>query len=232
MEVSSLLRFAIMPKSSTPHGMQALQKSDATLRLRRHFAQHNRRVFLLACMTALTTLAAWAALYFLAYWLVLLVVTVDRTVEARMPASFPFVFAGVALTLCALAWVIRRLSPDEFPRDKKSIPEILLDFILTVPRMTLAIWGTLRALQFLDERELALAMQLLQRIERENTLPIYSAPLEIADERMRAKILLALQITEIIEARKTKDGIVLALRGEEARALCQRLVRLRGRGRA
>jgi hypothetical protein len=198
-------------------------------RLRAHFARHNRRVLIFALITAAAAVTAWALLYFIMYWLVLLMLTVNRPLETEMPVFFPHAFIGIALALCFWAWLLRRVSPDESPRDKKFIWEIVLDVILMVPRITLSIWGTLRAYQSLDKRERGLALNLLQRIERDEPLPVYAVPQEIPDERARIKILLALQITELVNLRKRDEDFVLALRDENARALCHPLVRIRTR---
>lgn len=177
-------------------------------------------------MTAIAACVSWALLYFVAYWLILLLLAINNPADAEMPRNYSAVFITVGAVLCFLAWIMRRLSPDEYPRDRKSIWEILLDFVLMVPRMTLAIWGTLRALQFLDDHELSLAMRLLQRIEQETSVPVYSVPLEIPDERSREKVVLALQIMELVDLRKKENDLVLTMRDDRARALCQSLIRL------
>ena len=206
-----------------------MSNSDAVSRLRAHFAQHNRNVLFLALLNFAVVCASWALLYFVLYWLTLLAISVERPNEAQAPVHFPQIFAACAIALCFFAWLLRRLQPNEMPRDKKSLGEILLDFVLMVPRMTLAIFGTLRAMFFFREPELLLAQRLLERIDREETLPLHAVPIEITDENTRLKILLALQITGLIDMRKSDEDFVLALRGEKARLLCQQHVRLRAR---
>lgn len=198
-------------------------------RLRAHIARHNRRVLIFALITTAAAVTAWALLYFIAYWLVLLSLSAAESREAQVPPFFPHTFIAVALALCFLAWLLRRISPDESPRDKKFMWEIVLDFILMLPRITLSIWGTLRAYQSLNARERGLALNLLQRIERDEPLPVYAVPQEIPEERARIKILLALQITELVNLRKRDEDLVLALHDEKARALCHPLVRIRTR---
>jgi hypothetical protein len=156
----------------------------------------------------------------------LLVITIDRSVDAEMPPHFSIAFVLVGAALCFVAWTMRQISPDEYPRDRKTFWEIMLDFVLLIPRMTLAIWGTLRALQFLDDQELSFAMRLLQRIDENNSLPIYSVPLEIPHEGTREKIVLTLQILELVDLRKKDEDLVLTMRDDRARALCQALIRL------
>lgn len=198
-----------------------------TARLRAHFARHNRRVLLLSAMTALLAAGAWSVLAFAAYTLTLLMLSVKNSVDAQAPRGFFFGFAAVALALCFLAWILRRLQPDERARDAKSLAEIALDFLLVIPRVTLSILGTLSALVLLNREELNLALALLRRIDREESLPLHAVPAEIADDAAREKILLALQLTELVDFRKTDAGIALRFHGETTRALCQPAVRIR-----
>src|ERR1043166_9364201 len=132
-----------------------MTSNSAEDRLRAIFSQHNRRVIGLTIATALVAAASWMLLYFIAYWFVLLALTAAKSLEAQMPPHFSHVFFAIAGALCVLAWWLRRISPDEYPRDKKFVWEILLDFILAVPRMTLAIGGKLSALQRLNEHKLS-----------------------------------------------------------------------------
>lgn len=207
--------------------------SATTDRLRAHFARHNRRVLLLAAATALLAAAAWGLLGEAAYALTLVALSIQRPADAQAPAWFPPAFAAAALTLCLLAWLLRRLRPDERARDTKSVAEILLDFLLAIPRMTLAVPGTLGACVFLKREELRQTLALLQRIDREGALPLHALPAEIPAERTREKILLALQITGLADLHKAGPehggGMALRLRDDSVRALCQPMVRIRAR---
>jgi len=202
---------------------------SATDRLRAHFTRHNRRVVFLAVVTALLAVIAWGLLGFAAYWFTLLFLSIEHPFDAQVPAWFFPALATGAAALCFFAWLLRRMRPDERARDNYSFVETLLDFLLVVPRMTLAISGTLSALIFLKNQELRLALALLQRIDREDALPLHAVPIEIAEESVREKILLALQITELVTIRKTDAGPALALHDEAVRALFQPVVRLRVR---
>lgn len=213
----------------------------ALKRLRAHFARHNRLVLGLSLVTFLAAGASWALLYAAAYWLVLLSLSVSRGADAMAPQAFPFVFAGVALALCLLAWLMRRHSPDGLPRDRKRPWELALDLLLMVPRMTLATGETLTAWISLDRHEASLALALLRRIEHEKTLPVHAVPAEIPDVRAREKILIALQVSDLVVSRRTEGGnargaggggadgrvLILALHSEVARELCREYVRLR-----
>ncbi|SRR5581483_7976976 len=201
--------------------------ADKSLQLlRAHFVRHNVQVLAFALVTAIAALAFWAAIYFMLYWLLLLALTVASPMNARVPPNFAHVFFASALVLCALCWLAHRLSPNEMPRDKKSPREVALDILLAVPRMTMAVWGNLRALQFLNQHELRLAHRLLQAIAREHRLQLHSVPVEIPDESERVKILFALQITGLIEMQKRNNELTLILRDKNAETIAGVRVKL------
>lgn len=178
-------------------------------KLRAHFARHNRHVLGLTLLTAAAAVAFWTVLYFAMQWLLILALTIADPMNARLPPRFALLFATVAVALCALAWLAGRL--DERARDSKSAAEIALEFLLVVPRTTLAVWGNLRALQFLDHHDLPLAQRVLDAIGRAGKLSAQQIPLEIPDPAARWKILLALQITGLVEMVRRDNQLTFVL---------------------
>lgn len=200
---------------------------SAPTALRRHFARHNRRVVLLALFTALLVLLFWATIYFVVYWLVLLAISVAQGVDAQMPPFFFRRFVMASVILCVVGFIARRFSQDDRARDSRSIPGIAADVVLAVPRATLSVWGTLAAFQFLNERELALAWRVLQVIGRDGRLNVHTLPVEIPDPRLQRKIVLALQLADLIDFRKLGGEFAFTFRNDAARALCQPAVRMK-----
>lgn len=180
----------------------------------------------LAFGTLVFVIAAWAVLYWLLYWLVLLVLSVIYGVDAQPPDIFPLCFAGSASLLCLLGFIAHRFSPHERVLDRKRPWEIALDFLLAIPRSTLSIWGTLTAYQFLDEHEMACAWDLLQFIGRERRVELQAVAREIPDPRTQERVVIALQLVGLVEFRETDAGIRLMLRNAEAERLAQPRVRL------
>lgn len=170
--------------------------------LRRELAGHNLRVVLLTLLAAVTSVILWVALYAVTYWLTLLFITTVKGSDSSVPAPFRTVFLAAAGFLLAFTWIDRRLHPDDRPRDKRSTGEIVLDFVLVIPRVTLSIWTTLTAWQTLTARELARAGRLLVQLEAERRIRLQTMPLEIPSERARARILYALQLTQFIDIRR------------------------------
>jgi hypothetical protein len=179
--------------------------------LRACLARHNRRVGALTVLTLTVAAGLWFVLYACFYWLTLLALTATRGLEARLPEAFPAVFLYIAGMLVAFAYLLRRVSPDEMPRDEKTWFEQVTDVLLAVPRATLAVWGNLSAWQGLSESELAMAGQLIDRISAEGRVPLHTVPLDIPDRAARKKVLVALQLSEIVEVRRFEGAVWLSL---------------------
>lgn len=193
--------------------------------VRATFARHNRRALFLGVLTIVFLVAFWGVVYFFLYAATLVFLTATRGVEAQMPPHFAQLFATSAVLFLVLGLVAHQLNPRPVVRDHKSALEIVGEFLLAIPRATLAAWGNFRAYQFLDEHEMALAWQLLQKIEREKRVSLHHVPVEIADSRLREKVLIALQLVELIDFRKSDNELWLVLRDDKARALCQPRIR-------
>ncbi len=198
-------------------------------RLREHLHRHNRWVLALTIMTFVAAATLWAGLYFAAWWLFLLAWTVSRPLDT-FPDAGPLIrgFAATGAFLCLLAWVARRLQPNDAARDRKGFGGHFLDVLLAVPRMTLSILGTAGAAARLSDQELEQAWLLLLRMNQAHRpVPIQALPVEIPDSAMRDRIVLALQLSGLIEIRPSSDGQVLAFQNDKARQLAQERVRLR-----
>ncbi len=198
-------------------------------RLREHLRRHNRWVLVLASLTFLCAAMLWAALYLVAFWFFLIANTVARPFEVH-PAMGALVraFAAAAILLCLLAWFVSRLRPNQAPQDHRGFGGHLVDVLLAVPRLTLSILGTGGAGARLSESELEQAWLLLRRMSQSDTpVPVQALPVDIPDSAMRGKILLALQLSGLIEIRPTSSGPVVAFQNQKARSLAEERVRLR-----
>jgi hypothetical protein len=199
-------------------------------RLRSRLRQHNRLVLCLTILTSAATAALWALLYLGVWWASLFAgvfrnpADLDYQPPTRMLIRG---FVATGLLLCLVAWIARKARPDDGPVDHKSIAGHGVDLLLAVPRLTLAIFGTGAAAARLSEGELTMAWGLLRRMsEEEKPLSVQSLPVQIANPDERKRILLALQLSGIVELRTTASGQVLAFQNEEARQLAQERVRL------
>ncbi len=198
-------------------------------RLRAHLRRHNRRVLGLTLTTFVFAAALWAGLYFVTWWLFLLAGTAANPWTFQ-PMARPVVrgFIATAVLLCAFAWIGRFIRPNEAARDHKSAAEHFLDLLLAVPRVTLAAFGVTGAAARLSDLELEQAWNLLRRMnDADKPVPVRTLPVEIPDAGARDRILLALQLSGLIEIRPTAIGPVLAFPNAKARHLAQERVRLR-----
>lgn len=179
--------------------------------LREELSRHNRRVLGLAFLSAAAAVFFWALFYFLSYWLTLLAITVAGPMDVRMPEGFTMGFFMVAVGLCVVAAIGQWRHPHELPADHKPVGEIALDFLLAVPRMTLAVWGNLRAWQYLDRHELELGVRFLGALEHEQPIGMHRLPLHLPDPRTRSRVVLALQLIGFVETRRVDDELAFVL---------------------
>ncbi len=198
--------------------------SPTAAALRDHFARHNRRVAVLVALTLFLATGLWFISYAIVYWLTLLFLSAAHGLEARPPDTFPVLFIYSAALLIIVSWIARAIFPNDTARDDKSLFEIAADFLLAVPRATLAIWGNLSAWQRLTDDELELAAGLVKLLRDEPRLPLQSLPVELPDRASRRKILLALQLSQVIKIRRTNSVTWLSLTRAvlEGRALAER----------
>jgi len=174
--------------------------------LRAHLAQHNRRVLALAIATLVAALAAWALLYIVCCWVLVLAIAIFDLPFARVPRHFLLVYVVAAVCGIGLAWIDQRLTPNARLRDSKTPWEIFMELLLAVPNMTLAVGGTLGAWLSLSNEELLGAAELLHRLGEEKRVPMSGVRLQIPDPDAAVRILFALQMTQVIEAYREENN--------------------------
>ena len=207
-----------MANARTP-SLRIARPEDTAHFLGKHFARHNRRVLLIAALTLLAAVALWALLYGVCCWLLVLASATLDVSLTRIPRGFGIVFAVAAFCAIAYAWLDRRLTPNEHPTDEKRPGDVVADFLLAIPRVTLAVGGTLAAWQSLSDIDLAQAATLLHRLAEEKRLPMSRVRLDIPDLIAATRILFALQITQIIDVHRDEDEFWLKLNALRPAAL-------------
>lgn len=207
-----------MAEARTP-SLRITRPEETARFLRRHIARHNRRVLGISAVTLLAAAVLWAVLYGVCCWLFVLgAATFDLTVT-RIPRGFGVLFTVAALCAIGYAWLDRQLTPNERPTDEKRAGDIVADILLALPRMTLAVGGTLAAWQRLRLDDFLLAATLLHRIAEEKRVPTSSVALEIPDAEAAMRILFALQITQLIDTHREGDEFWLKLNALRPAAL-------------
>jgi hypothetical protein len=191
--------------------------------LRAHLKRHNLRVLALAAGTLVAALAAWVLLYFVCCWMIVLGIAILDLPWTHIPRHFWLFYCVVALCAIGFAWIDQRLTPNARPRDKKGIGEVIMEFLLAVPNMTLAVGGTLSARQHLSDEELLQAAELLHRLGEEKRVRVSSVRLQIPDPESAVRILFALQITQVIDT--YRDGNEFWLRLNTLRPAALRMAR-------
>ena len=200
----------MVPADSPRANKLRILTPESTARtLHAHLARHNLRVLFIACGTLLLAAALWLLLYALACWLILLAVSAGGASEAAIPRTFLRWFIALALVSTAWAWLCRRFLRQDIARDKKHSLEVASEFLLATPRVTLSLFSTMTAWRRLSAPELEQAASFIHRLASERRMPLLSVPQEIPDARTRDKVLLTLQLMEIIDLQKRgRDWIV------------------------
>ena len=207
-----------MANARTP-SLRIARPEDTAHFLGKHFARHNRRVLLIAALTLLAAVALWALLYGGCCWLLVLASATLDVSLTRIPSGFGIVFAVAAFCAIAYAWLDRRLTPNEHPTDEKRPGDVVADVLLALPRVPLAVGGTLAAWQSVSDIDLAQAATLLHRLAEEKRLPMSRVRLDIPDPIAATRILFALQITQIIDVHRDEDEFWLKLNALRPAAL-------------
>ncbi len=179
--------------------------------LRRRLRLHNLQVLAFTFLSLVSALFLWGAFYFFIYWILLFLLSAVQGGDARMPRYFNLSIGLVAVTLLAVAILDRRSRVNARPVDKKPVLVIALDFILSLPRVTLAIYDNFSAWLSLSSAELHQAVYLIERVRESHKLPMHAAPVEIPDDRMREKIIMALLLLQVLEVRQEEKTTWLRL---------------------
>jgi hypothetical protein len=180
--------------------------------LRKEIAAHNLRAAGIAVLSFVVAAGLWTILYLVYTWLCLLVGTAASTETlVYLPAGFKVFFVVVAGCSLGYAWWDHRISPNARPRDHKTPWEVASDIVLALPRLTLSVWGTLRATLWLSGPERKEASTFLHRLAKDRRIPLHNVPLDTADPEARFRILLALQLLETIEIYRDEREPIIRL---------------------
>jgi hypothetical protein len=193
----------------------------------RRFADHNRQVIGVTVVLALMSLGFWAFAYCTIYLLSTLALTIFKGLDARPPESYPILFAIGALASLLLAWFARRWLAT--PGARENVPRHLrwlLEIALAGPMTTLSAGENLTAFRWLSASEMQQAWQLLHELGKAGSIELHQLPALIAGPRQLEKIVMALQLANLIVIRQQGTGWVVALRDQSARTLSRPGVRL------
>ncbi len=188
--------------------------------LRREIVGHNFRAVGIALLALVVAVGLWLVLYGVCAWVLLFVIVglLDLP-HADLPHGFTILFIVAAACSVAYAWVDRRFTPNDLPQDDKAPGEIVSDFLLALPRITLSVWGTLRAALWLSPSERLGAAAFLHRLAVERRIPLHGTPLDFPDVAARLRILFALQMLEVIDLRRDEREFVIRLNSSRPQTL-------------
>lgn len=169
------------------------------------------------------SLAAAVLLWNLAYFffvLILLGLTTAALGDVGMPRWIPA--SALALAIALLAWGLldawaRRFEP---VTDRHIIGWHLFgDFVLLPVRVTLAVWGNLSAMRWLNREEIERAWALLHEIRDRGKAQVSALSLVEPDANRLFRLLTALQLTQLIDLHKGEQDWFYTVRGDQAESL-------------
>ena len=191
--------FPSVPKPSIAKLLQARLRS------------HNGSVLAASGATFIVVAIGWVLLYVAVYWLVMFVLTVAKAGEARLPASFHWVFAvGVAVLMISGALDLW-LNPGDRPVDERPALETITDLFLFLPRLTITIGLNFAAWARLPRELRDDAADLVERLRIERRVALSTLPLDLPDDRDRDRILHALLLLQVAEIRREGSEMWLRL---------------------
>lgn len=198
--------------------------------VRRHVRHHNRQALFLAAVAFVTAALLWGIVYLLVYWFALVIATLalsfnpETLLEITNPRllgpHFPAEFAAGALTALLLAAFLRgRINPARLRERRLYVLWMAFELFMAIPNVTFSVWGNLRAIVRLRRDEARAAWRLLERIRAlGGRLAIAHVPSEIEDLDKLPRLLVVLQIAELLGVRENEDGWFYYLQNPEALA--------------
>ncbi len=178
--------------------------TDTEIALRAHVRSHNGSVLAASGVALVFSLAGWAVLYGVTYWVAMLSLTLANRGDG-MPPEFNAVFFGTAAVLLLAARVDQFLFPIERAVDERPPVEHFADILFFVPRFTMSCWQNLGALARLNDAEMADAARLLDMLKTGGRVSLQELPAMFPNERSRARMLTALLVMGLIDQRREKS---------------------------
>ena len=172
--------------------------------LLRKIAAHNRFTTIVALSSTAAILLLWGSIYFVGRWLLTLLSTIVKGIEAAGPQHYDLWFwpiLGAWLLAGGIAWWrgFWRL------REEKGGLLTVLEVVLTPTRATFGAvesWG--RRIR-VDENQLIQATDFLVKVVRAGKFAEESVPAELPDEKSRERVLRALQVLDLIYYRAANE---------------------------
>lgn len=172
---------------------------------------HNFSVAAASGAPLVLVVLGWVLLYVAAYWLVMFVLTVAKAGDARLPASFDWVFGIGSAVLLIGAAIDLWLFPGDRAVDERPALETLADLLLFLPRLTWTIVWNFAAWARLPRHLREDAAELVDRLQMERKVALTALPLDLPDESERDRILRALLLLQVAEIRRERGEMLLRL---------------------
>lgn len=179
--------------------------------LRRKIDGHNHLVRLSTIGTILGVAVMWAFLYFLGSWLPVFFLTALRGLDAETPANLHRWILLVFAVWLLIGMVDRAIRRHKQEALNPPLSSSVVGVLMLPPRATYSILDNVRNRIALNEHELELASDFLERLYWHGKMQVQSVPVELPAEDSRARILDALRLTELIREIEVKRTDFVAL---------------------
>lgn len=172
--------------------------------LRRKIAAFNRFNGIVAVSSTAAVLLLWGAIYFAGRWLLTLLSTIIKGIEATGPSHYDRWFWPI-FVLWLVAGAVAWRSSFWRVRESKSALHVLAELVLLPTRATFGVLESWSRRITLDESQLIQATDFLVKVVRAGKFAEDSALAEFSEEKSRERVLRALQVLDLIYRRETKE---------------------------
>lgn len=194
----------------------------------RHIRAHNLSVLWAMAFSILGTVLLWPALYFFITLLYLIYLSVFIGPMAQLPANYTATFTLSALAsfpLCmGISWLLN--SGRGAWLYNHMYLRWILELLVVPHRLTLSIFGHLRAFCFFSRRDKCTMVALLQMVDDHRKLEVRRLEVEIPNPARRQRLLEGLSILELVTFTHTDGRLFLRLPNQDVRYLIYPSVRL------
>ena len=174
--------------------------------LRRKIEEHNKLVTLSSLGSFIAVVLMWVALYFVGYWLCTFFGTVVKGVDATLPQQYPRGFAIAVAVWLLVGWIARRAGFFRVSRTEQGALVSIFELLLSPTRATFGMIDNMRNSVRLSDEELIAATDFLVRLVRAGKLAEHAAGAEFAPAVDQTKILLGLQLLNLVYLRKGESA--------------------------
>lgn len=182
--------------------------------------EHRRQVLWVVFLNVVAVLVGWIGLYYALQGVVLLGITAVQGVDAELPEFFDAIYVSLVVALF-FVWALTKSRTGVLlpPKDDTSLREVLVEVLTLMPRLSMAIWGNIRAIRALERENFDLALGVLGVLANRRFVPVRELMGHWEDRQRLQRVLEGLQLMGVVDMRNSVDGWAAWPIGETAKQL-------------